>query len=128
MTSIAQIANGESGSSVRTKLNAVLDAVNVSGRTATAAFSLASTDDLDVVYVNSASTVTCTLPNSLAAGFTCTVVQLGAGVVTFSAEAGGSRNSRGALYSTAGQYAMASVLVRANTGTDAAWIIGGDLA
>lgn len=128
MTSIAQVANGESGLSVRGKLNSVIDAVNVNGRTVTASFSLASGDDMDVVYVNAASGVTCTLPNSLPAGFTCTVVQIGAGVVSFAAETGGTRNARGGLFATAGQYAMTTALVRSNTGTNAAWILGGDLA
>lgn len=128
MTAIAQISNGESGSSVRAKLNSVVDAVNINGRTVTANFSLAATDDMDVVYVNSATNVTCTLPNDIPAGFTCTIVQLGAGVVTFTAASGASRNSRGSVFASAGQYAMASALVRANGGTDAAWLLGGDLA
>ena len=129
MTAIATIGNGEAGSSVRTKLNAVIGAVNVSGNPQTGAYTVAASDDLDMVPVTSASGVNVTLPNDLPVGFSTTIVQMGAGAVTFVAGSGATLNSRGAVYATAGQYAVATAMVITNgNGTSAAWVLTGDLA
>lgn len=126
---ISQFANGEQGGSIRTKLNAVIDGVSVTGRTVTGATTLAATDDGDMVVVNSAGSVIVTLPNNLPVGFVTTVVQLGAGAVSFTAASGATRNSRGGLSASGGQYALMTVLVVANSGGAAAsYILGGDLA
>lgn len=126
---ISAIASNEVGSSVRAKLNAAISGVSVVTRTVTASFSLVADDDLDLVFVNASAGVTCTLPNDRPVGTTVTIVQVGAGAVTFAAQAGGSRVARGNLFATAGQYAIASVVVYTNTtGTNALWIVAGDLA
>ncbi|OAZ05185.1 hypothetical protein [Flavobacterium succinicans] len=54
-------------------------ATAVSSRTAD--FSIAATDNGGVLVVNSATTVTVTIPSSLSAGFSCQIIQAGAGQV-----------------------------------------------
>jgi hypothetical protein len=72
-------------------------------------YTLQSTDNGRVVVLTNAAAITLTIPSGLPAGFTCQIVQGGAGVVTLSAS-GTTLNSFGALLSTAGQYAAASIL------------------
>lgn len=60
------------------------------------------------------STVTVTIPNDTATGFTCTLVQIGAGPVTVTGEAGSLFYNRQNHYELAGQQAAASVIVYAN--------------
>lgn len=129
MASIGQIANAEAGSSVRTKLNSVIDAVNVVGNAQTGTtYTVVATDDLDLVTLSNAAAITVTLPSTMAVGFSATFIQLGAGVATFAAGSGATRNSRGAVYSTAGQYAVVTALVITNAGGSAAsWVLTGDL-
>ncbi|MDY3534518.1 hypothetical protein PG614_00980 [Riemerella anatipestifer] len=50
-------------------------------RTVTTSVTLATTDNGGYVYVNSASAVTVTVPSTLPAGFSCVIVQKGAGQV-----------------------------------------------
>jgi hypothetical protein len=79
------------------------------------------------VRVNSASGVTVTLSNNLEEGFSCGFSQMGAGQVTFSAQAGGTLLNRQSHTKTAGQNAPVSILVVANTtGTAAQLLLGGD--
>lgn len=129
MAAVGQIANGEAGSSVRTKLNSVIDAVNIVGNTQTAAYTVVTADDLDMVLMNTAGAVNVTLPATMAVGFSVTLIQMGAGAFTMVAGSGASRNSRGAVYTSAGQYAVVTAIVVANSGgSAAAWILSGDLA
>jgi hypothetical protein len=72
-------------------------------------YTLQSTDNGRVVVLTNAAAITLTIPSGLPAGFTCQIVQGGAGMVTLSAS-GTTLNSFGALLSTAGQYAAASIL------------------
>lgn len=91
-------------------------------------YTLAATDDGKVVSLSNAASITLTLPNSLPAGFSCLVEQYAAGVVAFSAAAGGTLRQRQSFAHTAGQYAVASLYVRANSGGAAAeWVLAGDL-
>ena len=80
--------------------------VTESGTTRT----LANSDNGKVIYATSGSAVTITVPSTLPVGFSCTVIQGGAGAVTFSAGAGATANSYGSFLTTAGQYAVASVV------------------
>ncbi len=77
---------------------------------AAAAITLADTDNNTVVRCTSATAVTITIPSTLAAGFSCMVIQAGAGQVTFLAGSGTTLNSFGALVKTAGLHAPASVM------------------
>ena len=68
-----------------------------------------------IVRCTAATAVTVTVPSTLAAGFSCMVIQAGAGQVTFTAGSGTTLNSFGALLRTAGQHAPAS-LIRVGSG------------
>lgn len=71
---------------------------------------------------------TITLPIYLPVGFKCSVEQSGADTVTFAVADGGTLVNRQDFTITAGQYAVADLLVRANTGNAAEWLLTGDLA
>lgn len=47
------------------------------------AYTLLAADSGKIVTLNNASPITLTVPSGLGAGFNCTVIQKGAGVVTF---------------------------------------------
>lgn len=83
-------------------------------------YTLASGDSGKIVECGNAAAITVTLPNSLAAGFSCTVVQAGAGQVTFSAASGATLRSFDSYSKTAGQWAAVSLYVTANAGGAAA--------
>jgi hypothetical protein len=77
---------------------------------ANTAITLADTDNNKVVRCTSSSAVTITVPSTLAAGFSCMVIQSGAGQVTFVAGSSATLNSFGSLLKTAGQHAPASLM------------------
>lgn len=80
-----------------------------------------------VLQVNSASSVTLTLPRDLPVGFTFLVEQYGAGVAIFAAGSGATMANRQDFDRTAGQDAVMSAYVRANVnGIGAAWLLSGD--
>lgn len=88
-------------------------------------YTLKASDNGKTVTLNNASAITLTIPASLGAGFSCLLVQLGAGTVTVAAGAGATVNSRGSLLDLNGQYAVASVIPTATADT---YILAGDLA
>ncbi len=75
-------------------------------------YTLLSTDNGKVVTLNNAASITLTVPASLGSGFNCTIIQLGAGVVTPTASSTTILQRQG-LTRTAGQYAMASLVAHA---------------
>lgn len=82
----------------------------------------------DMIRLNNASAITVTIePDSTTdygVGTVLTFEQVGAGAITFAAGAGVTVNSRGELLTTAGQFAVATVIkVAANT-----WTLTGDMA
>lgn len=81
--------------------------------TVTASRQLADTDDGKILNCTSASAVTLTIPAGLRAGFTCGVVQSGAGQITFSAS-GTTLNNVSSQSKTSGQYAVA-ILTQVST-------------
>lgn len=83
-------------------------------------YTLASSDAGKIVECSNSSAITVTLPNSLGAGFTCTVVQTGAGQVTFSAASGASFAAYSSKTKIAGQDAGVMVYVRSNSGGSSA--------
>ena len=70
---------------------------------------------------------TVTLANNAPAGTECLISCEGAGQITFVAQAGASMQSRGARFKSNGQYSLITALVISNSGTNAAWRLGGDL-
>jgi hypothetical protein len=65
--------------------------------------------------VNSGSATTVTIPAGLPTGFSCAIVQMGAGQVTVAAGAGVTLNNASSQFKTSGQYATVGIL---NVGTD----------
>lgn len=70
---------------------------------------LSAGDNGKVIYCTSGSAVTITCATGLGAGFSCTIVQAGAGKVTVAAGAA-TLNSYSGLLSTMGQYAVISLI------------------
>jgi hypothetical protein len=77
---------------------------------AATSITLADTDNNRVVRCTSSSAVTITVPSTLAAGFSCMIIQAGTGRVTLQAGSGATINSFGNLLATAGQHAPASLM------------------
>ena len=71
---------------------------------------LSAGDNGKVIYCTSGSAVTVTTAAGLGAGFSCTIIQGGAGKVTVSQGASTTLASYSSLYSTMGQYAVISLL------------------
>ena len=92
-------------------------------------YTLDAADTGKIVELSNASAIALTLPATAAVGFACTLVQAGAGQVSFASSGSGVVRNRQSHAKLAGQWAMASVYVRANSGGSAAeWVISGDTA
>lgn len=90
-------------------------------------YEVVAADDLAKIEFDAAAAVTLTIPNTIPAGWECVVIQKGAGAVTVSV-AGSPPLSRASHTKTAGQYAIAYVIVTANPGTAPVVYLGGDTA
>jgi hypothetical protein len=77
---------------------------------ATTSRTLSATDNGKVIYCTSGSAVTIETATSLGVGFSCVVIQGGAGQVEITQGAGTTRVAFGAAYKSAGQYAAISIL------------------
>lgn len=77
-----------------------------------ATFTLQSTYDGACLSFSSGSAVTLTVPSGLGAGFSCAVIQSGAGTVTPTAS-GATINNRQSHTGSAGQYAVISLIATA---------------
>lgn len=71
---------------------------------------LSSADNGKVIYCTNGSTTTITTAASLGAGFSCTIVQGGAGKVTVAQGASTTLVSYSSLFSTMGQFAVISLI------------------
>lgn len=75
--------------------------------TITTAYNLSATDNGKILQSTSATAITITIPGTgLPTGFNCTVVQMGAGQLTFS----GTFFNRGGFTKTASQYSIVSII------------------
>ena len=74
--------------------------------TITAAYNLTAADNGKIIQSTSASAITVTIPTGLPTGFNCTIVQMGAGQITFS----GTYLNRSGFTKTASQYAVVSIM------------------
>jgi hypothetical protein len=86
-------------------------------------YTLTTSDNGKIITLNNASAITLTVP-TLFTGFNCMIVQLGAGVVTFTAGSGVTISNRGSNTKTAGTNAIATIL--SLTGTT--FISSGDMS
>lgn len=74
-------------------------------------YTLLSTDDGRIITMNNGSSITVTVPTGLNIGFNTTVIQLGAGQVTFATGVGSpTLNSYGSALKITGQYGAASII------------------
>jgi len=87
------------------------------------AYTIVASDAGKVITCNNGSAVTVTVPASLGAGFTCSVVQKGAGQVTFSASST-TINNRQTHTKIAGQHGVATLV---STASDV-FVLAGDTA
>ena len=90
---------------------------------ATASRVLSASDNGKVIYCTSGSAVTITTAAGLGAGFSCMVIQGGAGQITFAQGASTTLASYGSFLKTAGQHAVTSVI----SPVDDTFILGGNL-
>lgn len=74
--------------------------------TISANYPLTAADNGKIIQSTASSAITITIPSGLPTGFNCTVVQWGAGQITFS----GSYVNRGGFTKTASQYSVASII------------------
>ncbi len=74
--------------------------------TISANYPLTAADNGKIIQSTASSAITITIPSGLPTGFNCTVVQWGAGQITFS----GSFVNRGGFTKTASQYSVASII------------------
>jgi hypothetical protein len=72
-------------------------------------YTLAAADNGKVVILNNASAITVTVPAGLGAGFSCVLIQQGAGQVTVTTSGGATLQSFEGKAKLAGQYAGATV-------------------
>jgi len=87
------------------------------------AYTLLSSDAGKVVVCDNASAIALTVPSGLGAGFTCSVVQKGAGQITFTASST-TINNRQSHTKMAGQHGVATLI---STATDV-FVLAGDTA
>lgn len=91
-------------------------------------YALQLSDNGGVVRATGSSAVNYTLPATLPRGFSCGVLQTGAGQVTFLPAAGATLTSFGGATRTGGQHAFVTLVVEANAGGAAAYVLLGDRA
>lgn len=93
------------------------------------AYMLQAGDSGCIIETADASGVILTLPEDMPQGLTVTIMQGGAGAVTFSPAGGASLINRNSHNQTAGQYAVCTVYVRSNAdGESAVYVMTGDSA
>jgi hypothetical protein len=73
-------------------------------------YTLSTNDNGMVIVFTNGSAVTLTVPSGLGVGFSCSIVQYGAGQVTISAGSGATLRLRASSNKTGGQYAIVSLL------------------
>lgn len=111
---MAAIANGDFGLSARLKLNKLLSL----GTTVQTDFSytLTPADESTMIALNRSSGVSVVVPVGLGQGFTCSIAQLGTGVVTITPGSGVVLHAWNDDFTLAGQFAQAELIAY---GTDA---------
>jgi len=89
-------------------------------------YTLDAADAGKIVELANGSAIALTVPNSFPVGFSCMVVQGGAGQVTIASTGSGTVVNRQSHTKTAGENAGCTLYVRSNSGTNAVWWLGGD--
>ena len=108
------------------EISGYLSLLNVQAGTS---YTVVAGDSGKIVECSNGSAITVTLPNNLAVGWCCTLVQSGAGQVTFSAASGAAFHAYSSKTKTAGQYAAVTIYCTTNAGgTSAVYQIQGNMA
>jgi hypothetical protein len=90
-------------------------------------YALLAADSGKVLEFSDGTGVALDMHNNLPKGWCATVVQVAAGAVTFTPASGATRRNRQSHTKSAGQWAMCTLYVRANSGGSAAeYVLGGD--
>ena len=96
--------------------------------TQTVSYQLVLSDRGNLVTINNAGATTLTVPPNVTEAFpigtSILVAQLGAGIITVTAGAGVTLNSRGDVFDTAGQYSMLTIVKFLSD----EWLVSGDMA
>lgn len=90
-------------------------------------YTVAASDDGKVVELSNALAITVTVENSLPVGFSCLFVQVAAGQVSFTPEAGATQRQASAYTKTRAQWSVVTMYVRANSGAAAEYVLSGDM-
>lgn len=98
-------------------------AANFNTITTGSSYTLLSTDNGKIININVASAFTLTVPSGLPVGFNCTVVQYGAGQITF-ANSGTTFKNRNSFTKSAGQYSIITII---NMGSET-YITSGEMS
>lgn len=91
----------------------------------TADYTLSLDDCGRVLKLNSAVGRTFTLPNSFPEGWCCTVIQTNTAQATFAPASGATLVNVDSDDKTAGRWALVTLVVNSNSGTNAQWVLGG---
>jgi hypothetical protein len=86
--------------------NSTISGFGANVTTISAGYNLTAADNGKIIQSTSATAITVTIPTGLPTGFNCTIVQMGAGQITFS----GTYLNRGGFTKTASQYAVVSIM------------------
>lgn len=90
-------------------------------------YTFVSSDTGKTVTFNNGSTVSAMLPNNMGLGFTCEVIQLGAGQVSFFVNSGATLQNRSSQTKLAGLYAAGRLSVLSvGAGASATYNLAGD--
>jgi hypothetical protein len=127
--------DGTGGKTLQNSVVIVSDSGQISGYLADlnaqtgTTYTLQASDRGKVVELTNGSSITLTLPSTLAVGFCCTIVQGGAGQVNVAAGSGATLRNRQSHTKLAGQWSGATLYVRTNSGGSAAeYVLNGDTA
>lgn len=77
---------------------------------ATTSRTLSAADNGKVIYFTSGSAITVTTATGLGVGFSCTLIQGGAGAITIAQGTSTTLSAYGGFLDTAGQYAAATII------------------
>lgn len=99
VSTTGNLTGGSSSSSAISGFSANVSSVSAN-------YTLLATDNGKIIQSTSSSAITITIPSGLPTGFNCTIVQMGAGQISFS----GTYFNRGNFTKTASQYALVSII------------------
>lgn len=126
---VARLSGGNAFTGTQTFGDGVISGFSGSISTITSfPYTLLQSDNGKILRFDTASSATVNLPDSITAGFNVAWSQSNTGVITFTPTGGASRTNRQSHTKSAGQYAMGSLVVMTNSGSNAMYNLAGDTA